>query len=252
MIKKLFYILLLLAFVHSVSFADIKSLMEKGNEYYKNNHYQLAIDEYSKLVSDGYQGASLFYNLGNAYYRLGKVGYAILYYEKAIKLAPGDEDIKHNLQLAKLNLKDKVDALPPFFIFNIWEGLLAAFSVTGWSYVVYIVFIILLLTLLSYFFSRTITQQRLSFFTGVFILFLFFLSIALLAVKMNKEYNIKSIIIVEPSVIVKSEPNNSSKDEFQIHEGLKARLEDKVDDWIKIRLEDGKIGWISEKNARII
>lgn len=252
--KKYFsYILLICVLSSSVSFGDqISNVMQKANELYKNNQYQLAIDEYNKLVKQGYEGTSLYYNLGNAHYRLGKVGFAILYYEKALKFSPSDEDVKHNLALAKLNLVDKVDELPPFFIFNIWEGLLASFSVSGWTIIIYIIFILLLLAVIAYFFSRSVTQQRISFFTGIGILVLLFLSISLLAVKMNKEFNIKNGIIVETSVIVKSAPDNSSKDEFSIHEGLKVRLEDKVDDWVKISLSDGKVGWIIEKSLGII
>lgn len=252
--KKYFsYILLLCVLSSSVSFGDqISNVMQKANELYKNNQYQLAIDEYNKLVIQGYEATSLYYNLGNAHYRLGKVGFAILYYEKALKFSPSDEDVKHNLSLAKLNLVDKVDELPPFFIFNIWEGLLASFSVSGWTIIIYIIFILLLLAVIAYFFSRSVTQQRISFFTGIGILVLLFLSISLLAVKMNKEFNIKNGIIVETSVIVKSAPDNSSKDEFSIHEGLKVRLEDKVDDWVKISLSDGKVGWIIDKSLGII
>lgn len=252
--KKYFsYILLFFVLSSSILFGDdISNVMQKANELYKNNQYQLAIDEYNKLVKQGYEGTSLYYNLGNAHYRLGKVGFAILYYEKALKFSPSDEDVKHNLALAKLNLVDKVDELPPFFIFNIWEGLLASFSVSGWTIIIYIIFILLLLAVIAYFFSRSVTQQRISFFTGIGILVLLFLSISLLAVKMNNEFNIKNGIIVETSVIVKSAPDNSSKDEFSIHEGLKVRLEDKVDDWVKISLSDGKVGWIIEKSLGII
>ncbi len=252
--KKYFsYILLFFVLSSSILFGDdISNVMQKANELYKNNQYQLAIDEYNKLVRQGYEGTSLYYNLGNAHYRLGKVGFAILYYEKALKFSPSDEDVKHNLALAKLNLVDKVDELPPFFIFNIWEGLLASFSVLGWTIIIYIIFILLLLAVIAYFFSRSVTQQRISFFTGIGILVLLFLSISLLAVKMNKEFNIKNGIIVETSVIVKSAPDNSSKDEFSIHEGLKVRLEDKVDDWVKISLSDGKVGWIIDKSLGII
>ena len=144
------------------------------------------------------------YNLGNAHYRLGKVGYAILYYEKALKLSPNDEDVMHNLALAKLNLKDKVDTLPPFFIFNLWEGILAAFSVTGWTIVVYIIFILVLIVFVVYFFSRSVTEQRISFFTGIGLTVILLLTISLLIVKMNKEFNTKDGVIIETSVIVKS------------------------------------------------
>ncbi len=242
-------ILLLFVLVSSYSFsADVNTIMQKGNEYYRSNQFQLAIDEYNKLVNQGYEGASLYYNLGNSHYRLGKIGFAILYYEKALKFSPSDEDIKHNLALAKLNLKDKVDSLPPFFIFTIWEGLLGSFSISGWTIIAYIIFILLLITVISYFFSRNSTQQRISFFGGIAFLALFFLSIVLLTVKMNKEFKIKDGIIVEPTVTAKYSPDASAKDGFIIHEGLKVRLEDKIDNWVKIRLEDGKIGWILDKN----
>lgn len=247
--KKSFYQIIVVLIFISLSFAkaDVNSVMQKGNEFYKNNQYQLAIDEYNKLIKQGYEGTSVYYNLGNAHYRLGKIGFAILHYEKALKFSPSDEDIKHNLALARLGMKDKVDMLPPFFIFNIWEGVLASFSVIGWTIIAYIVFIILLLCILAYFFSRSAVQQRISFFSGIGLTALLILTIILLTVKMNKEFNIKDGIIVESSVTVKSSPDNSSKDEFIIHEGLKVRLEDKVDDWVKIRLDDGKIGWIYEK-----
>jgi len=245
----IFYLLIILS---SLAKADSNSIMQTANEYYKNNRYQLAIEEYNKLLLDGFEGTSLYYNLGNAHYRLGKVGYAILYFQKALKLSPNDEDVKHNLALAKLNLKDKVDTLPPFFIFNLWEGLLASFSVTGWTIIVYIVFILFLIVTVSYFFSRNVTEQRISFFSGAGLTIALVFAIILLVVKMNKEYNVKDGIIVETAVVVKSSPDFSSKDSFQIHEGLKVRVEDHVDDWVKIRLNDGKIGWINEKSIGII
>lgn len=252
--KKYFsYILLYFILSSSVLFGnEINIVMQSANELYENNQYQLAIDEYNKLVEQGYEGTSLYYNLGNAHYRLGKMGYAILYYEKALKYSASDEDSKHNLSVAKLNLKDKVDELPPFFIFNIWEGLLASFNISGWTIIVYIIFILVLVSIVAYFFAYSSTQQRLSFFTGVAFSVLLFLSIIFLTVKMNKEYNIKDGIIVENVVTVKSSPDTSSKDEFVVHEGLKVKLEDKVDIWIKIRLTDGKVGWVLEKNLRKI
>lgn len=251
--KKTCLKIFLLFIVLNVSiFADPASTMRTANEYYKNNRYQLAVDEYNKLISDGYRGVSLFYNLGNSHYRLGQVGYAILYYEKALRFSPGDEDVQHNLELAKLNLKDKVDTLPPFFIFNIWEGLLASFSVTGWTVLVYIVFILLLSAIVLYFFSRSVSQQRTAFFSGIAIFSVLLFTVLLLAVKINKEFNIKYAIVTKTEIIVKSAPDISSKDEFQIHEGLKVKVEDSVDDWLKIRLEDGKIGWVSRHSVGII
>jgi tetratricopeptide (TPR) repeat protein len=239
---------LLVVFSSQTFSSNVDEVMEKGNDHYKQNEFTLAVAEYQKLTNKGYEGPSLYYNLGNSYYRLGKTGYAILYYEKALKFSPADEDIKHNLALTILGLKDKVDTLPTFFIFQIWEGLLAAFSVSGWTIIVYVIFILLLIVIAAYFFARNSSQQRFTFFSGTGLLVILILAVALLAVKFNKEFNIKDGVIVEPSVTVKLSPDNSAKDGFIIHEGLKVRMEDFVDDWVKIRLNDGKIGWISKNN----
>jgi tetratricopeptide (TPR) repeat protein len=242
-IIKIFFSLLI--FFSSQTFSsNIDEVLQKGNDHYKKNEFNLAVEEYQKLADKGFAGASLYYNLGNSYYRLGKIGYAILYYEKALKFSPADEDIKHNLALTKLGLKDKVDPLPTFFIFQIWEGLLAAFPVSGWTIIVYVIFIFLLIAIVAYFFANNPSKQRLTFFSGVGLLLILILTIILLAVKFNKEFYIKDGVILEPIVTAKLSPDNSAKDGFIIHEGLKVRMEDFVDDWVKIRLNDGKIGWV--------
>lgn len=249
-IKILFSLLIL--FSSQTFSSNINEVMEKGSEHYKKNEFSLAVEEYQKLADKGYEGTSLYYNLGNSYYRMGKIGYAILYYEKALKFDPADEDIKHNLALTKLELKDKFETLPTFFIFQIWEGLLAAFSVSGWTIIVYVIFILLLTAIVAYFFANYPSRQRLTFFSGAGLLIVLILAASLLAVKLNKEFNIKDGVIVESSVTVKLSPDNSAKDGFIIHEGLKVRMEDFVDDWVKIRLNDGKIGWILKNYIGVI
>src|SRR5690606_3967693 len=92
-----------------------------------------AIEVYKDLINSGFEGTSLYYNLGNSYYRTGKIGLAILYYEKALKLSPGDEDIRHNLALANLKTIDKVESLPKFFLFEWWDSLLTLFTISGWT-----------------------------------------------------------------------------------------------------------------------
>ncbi len=129
--KKNIAIILTVILLSGISFSfasEETTTFQQGNEYYQQKHYDKAVETYEKLVQSGYEGTSLYYNLGNAYYRTGKVGYAILYYEKALKLSPGDDDIIHNLNIANLKIIDKVESLPEFFLFQWWEGLLAFFS----------------------------------------------------------------------------------------------------------------------------
>ena len=245
----------ILFFILSTGFTSayqVDEFMAQGGEYFRNGEYEKAIATYEKILNDDYEGAVLYYNLANSYYRIGKLGYAILNYERALKLSPNDEDTKHNLAFANLSTIDRIQPLPKFFIFDIWETILGFFSVKGWSYAVYFIYILLLLIIAFYFFAKTILQQKVILFSGLGVLILLALTISLLVVKVNRETTEKNGVIIVQSVTVKTSPDLNSTDTFVIHEGLKVRLEDRLDDWTKIRLADGKIGWLLTENVEKI
>lgn len=235
------------------SFADDASgLFNQANGLYQKNDYQKAADLYQKLVDEGYEGTALYYNLGNSYYKLNKIGYAILNYERALRLSPGDEDIQHNLALANSRTIDKPDSLPQFFLFQWWESLLALFSLTGWTWSAYFFYILLLISIGIFFFIKNGTIQRFSLFSSLSFGFLFIITVVLLVIKLNREVNIKDGIIIKPAVTVKLAPDKDSNDAFVVHEGLKVQVEDQVDNWYKVRLQDGKIGWMPNNDLAVI
>jgi tetratricopeptide (TPR) repeat protein len=223
---------------------NIDGSMKQAGEYYRNAQFDEAIKIYEQLINDGYEGTSLYYNLANSYYRIGKLGSAILNYERALKLSPSDEDVKHNLAFANLNTIDRIQPLPTFFLFEWWESLLASMTVNGWTYLTYIVFLLLIIFIVVYFFARTIFQQKLILFSGLGILTIFLVAVSLLIVKINREETLVSGVVIEQSVTVKTSPDEKGTDAFVIHEGLKVNLEDKIDNWLKIKLADGKVGWV--------
>lgn len=236
----------------TASAINVDEVMDKANKEYRENNFTAAIAEYEKLLDDGYKGTSLFYNLGNAYYRIGKLGYAILYYEKALKLSPNDEDIKHNLALAYSGTIDKIETMPRFFFFEWWENFLAIFSIDGWIVFTLAIYLLLLAVVAAYFFTGRIIHPRISFFAGSVILIILFVTSSVTAVKLNRENKRLEAVILENSVIVKLSPDIHGKDGFMVHEGLKILLEDEIDDWKKIRLPDGKIGWVKENQIATI
>lgn len=240
---KCLMILILISPLNALS-QNISDSMQQAGEYYRNGEFDKAIKIYEKLITDGYQGTSLYFNLANSYYRIGQLGYAILNYERALKISPSDEDVKHNLAFANLSIVDRIQPLPTFFLFEWWESLLASLSVNSWTYLAYFFFIVLLLLMILYFFAKTVSQQKIILFSGLANLILLLLIVSLLVVKINREQTHINGVIIEQSITVKNSPDDNSTDAFVIHEGLKVKLEDKLDNWVKIRLADGKVGWV--------
>ncbi len=245
----------LLVFLISVKILPLSNpseMMKKGNEYFLSGDYQKSIEVYEKLIADGFKGASLYFNLGNAYYRVGKIGLSILYYEKAKQFSPNDEDINHNLNFVRLQTKDKIEKLPAFFLFDWWEVLLSYLHINQLTVFSYLFFLISLIAITFYVLSNDLKVKRISFYSIFVSVTILIISVSFLILKLHREENLKYGVLITSSTFVKSSPDPESKDVFIIHEGLKFKIEDKIENWYKIRLDDGKVGWIDKYQAGII
>ncbi|RJP74194.1 MAG: tetratricopeptide repeat protein [Ignavibacteriales bacterium] len=248
--KITFLFLLFLSIICSAS--EVEDLMQNGNNLYQKNQFEEASKLYERVLNYGYESSELYYNLGNSYFRLGKLGYSILNYEKALKLAPSDEDIIHNLAIANARTIDKIEVLPKLFFIRWFESLVNLFSVNGWLYFLYFLMILLLLTAAAYFVINKIIIQKWAFISGSVILGVFILSLVFFGLRLHQDSQFTNAVIVEQAVTVKASPDVSSNDAFIIHEGLKIQIDDKVSDWYKVRLADGKIGWLRSTEIKII
>ncbi len=245
--------LLFLLFLSIIcSATEVEDLIQRGNALYQKNQFEEATVAYEKVLSYGYESNELYYNLGNSYFRLGKLGYSILNYEKALKLAPSDEDIIHNLAIANSRTIDKIEVLPKLFFVRWFESLINLFSVNGWVYFLYFLLILLLVAAAVYFVINKIIIQKWAFILGNVILGLFVLSLVFFGLRLHQDSQFTNAVVVEQAVTVKASPDASSNDAFIIHEGLKIQIDDKVGDWYKIRLADGKIGWLHDSEIKII
>ena len=247
--RKVFHLLIFIGiFFSDLTFAyNAIELMQRAGTFYRNGEFDRAIQIYEDLRSEGFEGTSLYFNLANSYYRTGKLGYAILNYERALKNSPSDEDVKHNLAFANLSTVDRIQPLPTFFLFEWWESVLASLSVNGWTYVTFLLYLLLMMLIVVYFFAKTIFQQKIILFSGLGTLIVFLIAVSLLIVKINREETLIGGVVIEQSTTVKTSPDLKSTDAFVIHEGLKVNLEDHLDEWVKIRLADGKVGWVENR-----
>jgi len=219
-------------------------VVKEANKAYTSGEFQKAVDLYEKLVKSGLSAAELYYNLGNAYYRIGDYKSAILNYERAKKINPDDENIITNLEFCQKFVQDKIESVPKFFLVNWLQLFLNLFSAKVWGIISIVTFISLLSLALLFLFSKSILFRKLSFYFGI--LFLFVSSISFYAsYKQNKILNSHNTAIVfSQSVSVKSSPNESGTVLFIIHEGLKVTITGYSEGWKEIKLSDGKVGWL--------
>ena len=240
---------ILLCWACSSGFAQTKA---DADSAYVNGNYQQAIAQYEALLKNG-ASAELYYNLGNAYYRTENITRAVLNYERALLLSPGDRDIRFNLQLARSKTIDKIVPESEMFFITWYHALVNLMSVDGWARMAIISLALVIILFLLYLFSEPIWLRKIGFFGG-FLLLLFFVLSNLFAYqqKQNLLYR-KGAIVIAPSVTVKSTPAQNGTDLFILHEGTKVTIIDgAMSDWKEIRLADGKEGWIERKRIELI
>lgn len=220
------------------------SLLDQANQYYIDGEYDQAIETYQEILNSNMESAEVYYNLGNAYYKTSQYTQAILNYERAKLLAPDDEDIQFNLEMANQYTLDAINKIPQVFFVRWWQSIRNMFSVDSWSRISIISFILTLLLAGLFFFTKSSNVKRASFWVGIMFVFIsaFTLHFAAREKKIIADHNFA--IITQPSIVVKSSPSETGTDLFLIHEGLKVEIKDNLGSWLEIRLADGSQGWL--------
>lgn len=243
-VKKITTTLIFVLSALNLSAQTPDELMNQGNKFYQDGNYELAVESYHKILSQGFESPALYYNLGNAYFKLDKPGYSILNYERGLKLSPGDEDLSYNLKITYARTADKITELPKLFIVQWWDLLVTTFSVTGWSVIAIIVYCLFLASIGFYLLSRNFNLQRISFMTGSVSLAVMIITFVIMIARYEHQASADYGVLLAPIYSVKVSPDEKSSDTFVIHEGIKFTIEDHVNGWAKIRLVDGKVGWV--------
>jgi tetratricopeptide (TPR) repeat protein len=242
--------LLILVLICSAVWANAETMdaqLQAANEAYKNDEFSVAIEQYEAILDAGYESEVVFYNLGNSYYREGKIGPAILNYEKALKLAPQDEDVRHNLKVANRSLLDNLDSLPQFFLSRWWNTLRLGMSATAWS-ILGLVFLWLGIGgLVLWIWGNSRARKKQGFVLGIVALLLCILPFSLANSRVAYERHSGGGILMVEETALRSAPDAKSTDILVIHEGLKVELLDEIGEWYKVRLSNGEQGWLPKE-----
>lgn len=228
----------------TLAFGGDYLLLDSANAAYNKANYTKAINFYQHFLADGIESAQAYYNLGNCYFRTNEMGKAILYYEKAKKLSPGDPDIQFNLQLANQKITDKVNSEAPIFIYSDWKKMEDKFTEKQWA-LICIGFLCLGLLLFGVYLSSSVRLVRqLGFWSGcVLILFsLFTFYIAHRQYEMLTSHD--TAIVTTSTVTVNGAPDEKATQLFVIHEGTKVWIVKTDGEWTEIKLANGSQGWL--------
>lgn len=235
-----------------ISYVSAQPLIEKANTAYSEGEFEQAAQLYKDAINQNGESATVYYNLGNTYYRLNRIAPAILSYERALLLEPGSKDIRFNLEIAKLKTVDKIEPVGEFFLTEWFTDLRNLLNTNQWSYIAITSFILLIVCLFLFFFSRKISLKKIGFFMGLlFVVICLFANVFAFEQKsMLTDRN--TAIIFSATTTIKSSPDNSGNDLFILHEGTKVEIKSKLGDWTEIETVDGNIGWIQTKEIEII
>ena len=224
----------------------------EADSAYVNENYQKAAQVYEQLLRNGVS-SDIYYNLGNCYYRMDQITKAVIAYERALLLSPGDEDIRFNLQMARSKTIDKIVPESEMFFITWYRSLVNLMSVDAWARIALISLVLVIILALAYLFADAVWLRKLGFF-GSLLLLVVFLSSNLFAWQQKRALDHRTgAVIIRSAVPVKSTPARNGTDLFILHEGTRITItDDTMQGWKEIRVADGKQGWLETSQIEVI
>ena len=251
--KKIVFFLLMLGVIPSFLVAanlNQNELFEKATAAYNNGLYQEAIAYYNQILEKDLHSAALYYNLGNAHYKIGEIAPSIYYYEKALLLQPGDEEVLNNLSFAKNMTLDAIQPLPQTFLHKMYQNWVYFLPMDTWAFIGVALMILFVVGFILFKAAYNPNTKRLSLIGSLVFLFLSLTTTGFAYLQFHDYRSDNPAIVFEEEIVVRTEPNTAAPESFRLHEGTKVQLTDDLGEWQKLKLADGQTGWIPKSNVK--
>ncbi|MDO9152894.1 MAG: tetratricopeptide repeat protein [Paludibacter sp.] len=242
MIKRFANIFLFFCFSVSVLAQDVT--LKSANNLYSKGDYTAAALQYEIILEKQGIAPEVYYNLGNAYYKLNETNRSILNYERALRLSPDFEDAKINLSMAQAKVIDNIVYSPDFFIMNWMNFIVKLMSSNNWLYFSVIMLLLSIIACFIFLFANSRSARKTSFYFSTVFLSFCIVSLVFSGVRKDQLVNHRDAIIMSGVVVAKSSPDKSGTDLFQLHEGTKVKIKSTLGNWVEIKIGNGEIGWV--------
>ena len=221
------------------------AFFDEGNQRYQEGDFDGALAGYVQILDSGLKSGELYYNIGNTYFKLSNLGPAILYYERARRLMPGDDDLLANLELARSLTIDDVTPLPGFWLFRAagwWVGLAPPRGLAWLVALAYLTAMTAVILVILRPATVLAAWGRRVAIVGATVTVIFGVNLAVRELGIGAAE--EAVIMAEETQVQSAPSDDSALQIFAVHEGTKVRIDRRSDAWLEIVLEDGKVGWV--------
>jgi tetratricopeptide (TPR) repeat protein len=242
----------LLAFalpVHAAS--DAQALLQQAQDAYVKGDHQRALALYDS-VNTRETSAGLLFNIGNCWSKLGDVPHAILYYERALRLDPGAEDIQANLDLERAKVVDRMNQPPSFTLSSLWDRLVSGTDMDQWARRSLWACALMAMAAGAAIWMQGVMAKRLLTAVAAIALVATVVSTLLAAYRVNQVNSRSEAIIMAPSADILGEPRDGATRLFILHQGTKVGALQQQGEWYEVRLASGAVGWLPAKAIEVI
>jgi tetratricopeptide (TPR) repeat protein len=247
--KRILLLILFLLVILQLFSVTKNTVAQQANAAYVKKQFSQALALYEKAESQGIQNADLYYNMGNCYYRMQKLGGAILYYKRALRINSAHASAQRNLQLALTLTRDQQYRVQSGFIGNVIVKILNFLTLNRLAFLI-LLFLALSTGLLHYiWFWHSGEERHLAVFILIILLVFFTISITIGIVKYHEYASHKDAVLVIPSEVGYSGPGTDFARVFTIHEGMIFSIEKEEDNWNQVKLPNGLGGWIPNTSS---
>lgn len=254
--KKYITALLLTLFI-----ARVDATVAEADSAYSADDFLRAASLYESAIDSLGPDADRYYNLGNAYYRAGLTGMAIVSYERARRLDPSNSDIADNLEFVNAGTKDLITPSESLFG-GAADRIAGRMHPDTWAWIALTAFVLALCGVIIYFFAGSVAMRKVGFFGGGLLL-VFCVIANILAVRATRKVtSTGEAIVVSPSVILSTtprQPRDRSEEAMLLHEGAKVSIVDSIsagadgkDVWYDVKVGDKQRAWIPGEAIEII